>query len=398
MNDVLVFTEGAYGTVDIQLAMLLDEMRRPKAIFCLPMQKKSIVGNIYAAKVEHVIKNQGAFLRLSPEHKAYLPLSKKFFPLYLHHSGKSVFPAAGDWLFVQVIKDAMGSKDAMCDTHLRFHSENAVLTLGKWGNGISKKISPQRREELAALLEEYKSREFSLILRTSAQSVEGEALKKELADLVEYSVNFTKRNQHKMGGTLLLESDDLLVELLRSFSKEAGKIVTDLPETYEKLREILKMSLFSHLSDKLSLYDDPSYSMWKLYGIKYQLEGALRTKVWMKSGASLVIESTEAMTVIDVNSAKHQGKPSLSNDFLEINIEAAKEIARQFRLRNLSGIIVVDFISMKRKEDEAALLSAFRAAVAADERKVTVHDVTELGLVEVTREKRYPTLAQVLGS
>ena len=180
-----------------------------------------------------------------------------------------------------------------------------------------------------------------------------------------------------------------------SYAGGLEEIVTDCPDLYGQLKEYLETSQAED-AGKLKLYTDRLLSLGKLYSLDNALSKALDKRVWLKSGGYLVIEPTEAMVVIDVNTGKYEGKKKLEETVLKINLEAAAEIARQLRLRNLSGIIIVDFIDMEREEDRKALLAHLVEVVSRDPVKTTVVDMTALNLVELTRKKvRKPLHEQV---
>ena len=164
------------------------------------------------------------------------------------------------------------------------------------------------------------------------------------------------------------------------------EILTDDPEIYGQIKEYLSVYQREDL-EKLRLYSDPMVSLGKVYQLEKAMEEALSRHVWLRSGGYLVIDPTESMTVIDVNTGKYTGRKNLHDTIMKINLEAAGEISRQLRLRNLSGIIVVDFIDMESEEDKKLLLKTLSAYCLADPVKTTVVDITKLNLVEITRKK-----------
>jgi ribonuclease G len=168
---------------------------------------------------------------------------------------------------------------------------------------------------------------------------------------------------------------------------ELSVIVTDEPDVYENLQNFAAGHRELNLGDKVSFYEDSMLDLHKLYSLQVQLERALQNKIWLKSGANILIEYTEAMTVIDVNSSKNVKRKLPKEQHLSINLEAAAEIARQLRLRNLSGIIIVDFIDLADPKDQETLLHAMRGFVKNDPVKTEVIDLTKLGLMELTRKK-----------
>ena len=198
---------------------------------------------------------------------------------------------------------------------------------------------------------------------------------------------------HKVYFTCLLKPSEAVYEVLEQMAdpSEYSEILTDDPQIYRQLSEgdhpLLKQK-------SIRFYDDPTISLRLLYSLERGMEEALDTRVWLKCGGYLVIEPTEAMTVIDVNSGKNEAKKAGEDTYYQVNLEAAEEVARQLRLRNLSGIIIVDFINMAEKERQKELLETLKNLTAGDPQHPRIVDMTPLGLVEITRKKSHPTLAE----
>ena len=198
---------------------------------------------------------------------------------------------------------------------------------------------------------------------------------------------------HKVYFTCLLKPSEAVYEVLEQMAdpSEYSEILTDDPQIYRQLSEgdhpLLKQK-------SIRFYDDPAISLRLLYSLERGMEEALDTRVWLKCGGYLVIEPTEAMTVIDVNSGKNEAKKAGEDTYYQVNLEAAEEVARQLRLRNLSGIIIVDFINMAEKERQKELLETLKNLTAGDPQHPRIVDMTPLGLVEITRKKSHPTLAE----
>ena len=221
--------------------------------------------------------------------------------------------------------------------------------------------------------------------------------------LTEKAEAFLRAAIHQTGGQLLLQGEGPLEKRAKQFLRQGeGVVQTDLPGFYQDLLAVMEdvgKSGDENLLLNLLFYDDPSYELYKLAGLPTILERALGRKVWMASGAYLVIDPTEALTAIDVNSGRNQRQPKSSDVDMEeyhlrINLEAAEEIARQLRLRNISGMILVDFINLRSEERRSQVLQCLRRAVAEDPAGVQVLDYTRLQLVEMTRKKTYPPLAR----
>ena len=305
----------------------------------------SRIGGIYLGKIQNVAKNIDAcFVEITSGELCFLPLKE---------AGKAVLQnrradgtlKAGDEVVVMVTRDAQKTKRASATAD----PDRMIKLLIKNGS------TPENASD-------------------TLQSLLGQA-------------------SHKVCLTCLKEPSEAVYEVLEQLAdpEEYGEILTDDPEIYRKLSE----STHPVLDNKpVRLYDDPAISIRLLYSLERGMDEALDTRVWLKCGGYLVIEPTEAMTVIDVNSGKNEAKKSGEDTYFQVNLEAAGEIARQLRLRNLSGIIIVDFINLPEKEKQRELLEAMRGFVSTDPMHPRIVDITPLGLVEITRKKTHPTLAE----
>ena len=278
-----------------------------------------------------------------------------------------------------------------------------TLTTAKKSHGISRKLSKRERQRWKDFLASYEAYPFGVIIRTEAAEAGEEAVRAELETLTEKAEAFLRAAIHQTGGQLLLQGEGPLEKRAKQFLRQGeGVVQTDLPGFYQDLLAVMEdvgKSGDENLLLNLLFYDDPSYELYKLAGLPTILERALGRKVWMASGAYLVIDPTEALTAIDVNSGRNQRQPKSSDVDMEeyhlrINLEAAEEIARQLRLRNISGMILVDFINLRSEERRSQVLQCLRRAVAEDPAGVQVLDYTRLQLVEMTRKKTYPPLAR----
>ena len=362
---------------------------RPCELYAEPREQGSLLGNIYAARIEKVADGiHGAFMELDKTVKAYYPMSGNKHKVLLS-SGQRREPKGGDIALVQVTKDAQKGKQAVVDDNITLEGKYIVMTLGDRKYGISKKIrGDKERKRLKKLLEEWRCNDFGVIIRTNAQGVSKERLMREFRVLGDRRRRILKKGRYARGRTLLYEEPGHYITLARSLrSSEVKKVITDDPGIYKQLRSYYEETGDKELLKKIKFHKD-DYSLWKLYRFGYHYEDALKKHVWLNSGGSLVIDHTEAMTVIDVNSGSMVKNPKKKNDlFYRLNCEAATEIARQLRLRNLSGIILIDFINMDQKDDEELLLEVLREECAGDRVSINVVDMTALGFVELTRSK-----------
>lgn len=351
---------------------------------------------IYVGKVAKILSKQGAFVRVSSNVSGYLPLveGQNFF--YVRKNGKKEQLQQDDEILVQIKKQPIKTKEMVLDSNLSFHGDHIILVTGSSNVSVSQKLKKAEKVHFKDILcEKYSNfSEFGFVVRTNAVKIsdeellaEADALYEEYKHLMTYAKNRTVFECVKKG-------KDIIEESLRRLDPAICEIETDDKDIYDSLLSIMEKDMYAPFRPNLKFYEDSSYPLAKLYGINTVFENALKPTAWLNSGANLIIEQTESMTVVDVNSSKQNSKKE-TNAF-QINVEAAKELALQIRLRNISGIIIVDFINMKSEENKAQLLSVLREETKYDPCKVTVLDYTKLGLVEITREKRYPSLKEVL--
>lgn len=359
-------------------------------------QQSSILDSIYVGKVQNIVQNiQAAFIEIQSGLICYYSLEDLKNPIYTKKQGKKSL-VIGDELLVQVIKEGIKTKAPVVTTNLSFSGKYVILTTGDKKLGVSGKLSAARREELRRLLEPYCEENIGVIVRTSAGEATDEQiieeyvnLKKEVKKLLEQSIHRTCFSK------IYTPEPEYVRNLKKSYVNQLDEIVTDDPEIYEILKVYFEEKQPNE-REKLRFYEDNILPLCKLYNLPLQIEDALRTKVWLKSGAYLVIEQTEAFTVIDVNTGKFEGKKNRQDTFLKINLEAAREIARQFRLRNLSGIILIDFINLENPESKKKLLTELEEYVRIDSVKTNVVDMTSLGIVEMTRKKERRSLLEMI--
>lgn len=350
--------------------------------------EKSLLNNIYIAKVKNIVKNiNAAFLEISDGILCYYSLLENKSHHFLNPK-KNQTLAVGDELLVQISKEAIKQKAPTATSNLNLTGKYLVLTSANKKIGISNKIEKaEERNRLKQMMEEYKEERYGVIVRTNASQASLDVIKKELFVLSEQMDEILKRANYlscfscvyKMPASYLTEIRDQNEQLLE-------KIVTDDKIIYEELKKYLMIYQPMDLK-KLELYDKEEISLWTLYGLEKQIKEAMSEKVWLKSGSYLVIQPTEAMVVIDVNTGKSIGKKQAQKHYLRVNLEAAKEIARQIRLRNLSGIIMVDFIDMEDEENKETLQKELHLLLKQDRIKTDLIDMTKLGLVEITRKK-----------
>lgn len=355
-------------------------------------QEKSVrLGDIYVGKVRNIVKNiNAAFVEFSKGQMGYLSLSEKRPPIHTqgfpYQEGRVLI---GDEIIVQVAKEAVKTKPPTLTGFIDFTGRYVVLTVGRPQTSISKKIRDKSvREGLNQILTEYSCAEYGFIARTNSANVPEELLRQEVQALIQTYQEMMSYGLHKTPFTCLQKAPaGYLCDIRDGYMEQVERIITDEDKLYQEIRQYLE-AFWPEEMDKLVLWNPVNGKMDAVYNISRTLEHALMPKVWLKSGAYLVIQPTEALVSIDVNTGKAiSRKKDVQKTYLKVNKEAAYEIAHQLRLRNLSGMILVDFIDMKAEEDNQELLETLRQAVRSDQIQTTVIDMTKLGLVELTRKK-----------
>ena len=359
------------------------------------------IGDIFVAKVVNVAKQiNAAFIHYAPNKKGYLPISSGYTPILTNrkYDGRIL---AGDEILVQLEKEAVRTKEPVFTMNLSLAGKYTVVSNANTYQGISKKCSKQEKERLRTAIPQ--NIEYGVVIRTNAASLlyaeKQDALQPvtdEMIALNEKLFTLIREGKHRTCYSCIWKSPPSYLTNLRDEGSVYRQIVTDSQTLYEETSAFMSLYMPEQLS-ALSLYRDENYPLQKLYRVETQLEELLAKKVWLKSGAYLVIEKTEAMYVIDVNSGKNIAKKDPAEYIYKINMEAADEMMRQIRLRNLTGMILVDFINMEDAEKDAALLQELRVLAKKDRILTNVVDVTALGLVEITRKKTTKSLYEQLG-
>lgn len=373
---------------DSYLISCLYEEEQMSEVYCTTLTNQSILGNIYIGKVQNIIKNlNAAFIDFGNGQKGFYSLEDLKDPIFVKKIGNKPL-CIGDELLVQVSKEALKTKDPVLSTNLTLSGKYIVLTSENKSLGISTKLNKVQRENLKLLVKDKVRDSYGIIVRTSAKSATEEMILKELNELEEIFDTLLLYAKNRPVFTCLYEADKDELRFLKDTNLSTiDEIITDDKAIYEMFSSYLKDIQDKSSLQKLRFYEDKNYSLIKLYQIEKFLERALKKHVWLKSGAYLVIEQTEALTVIDVNSGKNVSKKNASENQYLINLEAAKEIAKQLCIRNISGICIIDFISMDEKSYDQKLMDEFNLLLKQDKVPTQLIDITKLGLVEVTRKK-----------
>ena len=375
------------------LAAAFDEKRMTQ-IQVEAVSKSSILGNIYIGRVENIATNiQAAFVNIAKGVSCFLPLEEAKNAVFTKKNGKKDL-CIGDELLVEVTREKQKNKPASVSANLNFSGKYLILTTGNHLLGISKKLHATERERLQALLKDQITDTFGIVVRTAAKDASDEEILKELELLTKQCHACLQGAMHRTAFTRLREAPPFYLQFLKNRNlTEVQKITTDIPSVHEVLLQHLQDT---KEAEKLHLYTDTQVSLFALYSLTHELERALHRQVWLPSGAYLVIDPTEALTVIDVNSGKNIKKKAREELVFSVNVEAAHEIARQLILRNISGICIIDFIDMKEKEHREELMHILRMDLKKDKVPATLVDITRLGLVELTRKKVQKSLKEQL--
>lgn len=366
----------------------------------------SQIGTIYIGKVRNVVKNlNAAFVEYMPGVNGYYSLNDNHVHTFADGTRSDRALKSGDEIVVQMSRAAVKTKDAVLSGELTLTGRYVAVMVREAEHaslGISAKITDKKwREQFKTQWKQYLTenpadrssepalnRSHHYIIRTNAYEASVDEVMREAANLSAQLEKICKDAAFRTVYSMLHKPESFAVSKVRDYRMEQdAEVVTDNQEIYEELKASgLFASPSSETGVKLRFYED-TYPLTSLYNLETSLNRAIGKTVWLKSSGYLVIEPTEAMTVIDVNTGKNVDKKTPEETYLKTNLEAAAEIAFQLRLRNLSGIIIVDFIDMKSPEHNAELLNTFRHYLNQDPVKTTLVDMTALGLVEVTRKK-----------
>ena len=378
----------------------------------------SLVGRIYAGKVENIASNiQAAFVRIRPDLVCFLPLSEGMPLTYTRKQSKRSELCAGDEILVQVVKDAVKTKQPVLSTSFSVAGRFHVLTSDSKAKGVSRKIPQEKASELKELLyqtceeadviarkeaqleipaqkngDQISLRPYGIILRTQSRDVSSDEIRSDLMNTILTYQRMSVKAPHAAAYTCIYQPETEYIQKVKGIPfSEIEEIVTDQSTVYEDL-----CRSFPNLKadGRIRLYTDQSYALSALYGLQGAIEELTQKRVWLKSGANIIIEQLETLTFIDVNTAKNVRKQSKLN--LSVNKEAAAEIARQLHLRNISGMIIIDFINMEGEEENRELIRHLKEELKKDSVTCTFADITKLGLVELTRRKVYKSLKESL--
>lgn len=385
--------------------------------------ERSIVGNIYKGRITRVLPGmQAAFVNIGLERTAFihaadiysqvsdyermmlsdveaqeaegLPEDKGYydaFPLHIEdllHEGQDIL--------VQVSKEPLGSKGARLTSYITMPGRNLVLMPMTEHVGVSRRIEDEEgRKRLKEIIEAAKPPGIGFIARTASEGVDVAKIQGEMDFLIRLWENIQKKAVSAPVPSMIYEDLDITLRAARDlFAKEVDRLIIDSPEEYQRILGFME-TFAPHLKPAVELYTSVT-PIFDTYGIEVEMARALGKKVWLKSGGYIVIEMTEALTAIDVNTGRFVGKRDLEETILKTNLEAVKETAYQLRLRNIGGLIIIDFIDMRKETHREEVFNALREALRKDKSKTTILKMSELGLIEMTRKRTRESLGRVL--
>ena len=371
MSKCLILSKNTYET---KLALLEDD--KLEEIYIEREKEKEISGNIYKGKIIDILnKGEIIFVDIGLEKNAFLSFeNKKNIPKF------NIF----DSLIVQVETEARDGKGARLTLDYSINGENLVLLPNSKNLSISKKI--EDLETIKKLKDIFLNIDKGLILRTKSVEKSPEVLLEEYKKL-EAIDNQIKKDFKEKNTTLLYDNNSILKKALTLLDEDIDEFIIDNEDSFNKIKNTLEENKKNYLLKKFKKYfkDEDIFSYYK---IDTQIERALDRKVYLESGASIVIEKTEALVSIDVNTGQNIGNQSSQNLIFNTNLEACKEIARQIKLRNLAGIIIIDFIDLKKNSDRKKILEELKRYLKKDKMEINSLDFSHLGLVQFTRKRQ----------
>jgi ribonuclease E len=381
-----------------QIAMLEGRVLVEHYVSRVADANTQIDGNIYRGRVQNVLPGmEAAFVDIGIPKNAVLYRGDVRYDKDDVEGSSSSGPQPrieevlrpGQTILCQVTKNPIGAKGARLTQEVSIPGRFAVLVPNSSANGISKRLGDNERRRLRRIVENIRPDGHGLIVRTAAENASEEELTRDVNGLLD-QWHRIEAESFKLGRPgLLYQEPDLAVRMLREeLNGEFRGVIIDDQTLFEQVRTYVG-TVSPELADRVEYFDPQAEGqpIFERFHVHEQLHKALDRKVWLPSGGSLIIERTEALTVIDVNTGKNVGKTNLEETVFRNNLEAAEEVARQLRLRDIGGIIVIDFIDMEVRENRDKVASALRAALARDKTRTQAFDISELGLVEMTRKR-----------
>lgn len=354
---------------------------------CDNRHEKSILNNIYIGKVKNLVPNiEAAFIEIEKGYECYYSLKDNKNPIFVNKKNNKKV-TIGDEIIVQVVKENIKTKQPVLTSNITLTGKYVVVSAGDKKLGISNKLSQKERQKVKELFAEHLDGEFGIIARTNIKNATKEEVIGEVSKLKNKLEQLIQSAAHRTCYSVLYEGEDNYISILQGLYEESlEQIVTDDKEIYHNIHTYLAEQQMD-VNRYLIFYEDSLLPLYKLKNLESEIKNATQERIWLKSGAYLVIQPTEAFTVVDINTGKFIGKKNTQETFLKINLEAAKEIARQLRIRNISGIVVIDFIDLNKEDDKKHLMEEFDKILKKDPVTTQLVGMSKLNLVELTRKK-----------
>ncbi len=369
-------------------------------------REERIVGSIYKGRVTNVLEGmQAAFVDIGLEKNAFLCLEDAI--SNVSHDDEDLLEEVKEIsikdvlkpnqeILVQIIKEPIGTKGPRVSAHITLPGRFLVLLPMANYTGVSRRIECQtERERVKKLVSNIKPDNMGVIIRTVAEGREEEDFKKDLDFLLKLWDKIREKSNESLSPLCIHQDLSLVYKIIRDvLDSNTERFIIDSKEEYKKIKELVEVTS-PNLKSKIKLYTGKR-ALFDIYGLEKKIEDATKSKIWLDSGGYIIIEKTEALTVIDVNTGKFVGSKSLEDTILKTNLEAVEKIAREIRLRDIGGIVIIDFIDMENISHRSLILKELTEAVKKDRTKTNVIEMTGLGLVEITRKRISQDLDNVL--
>ncbi len=388
--------------------------------------ERGLMGNVYKGKVVRVLPGmQAAFVDIGLDRTGFLYVDDIYIenqespvdpseesppvftcdpekelaeslPKKLHHLHIEDLLTEGQTIIVQVSKDPIGTKGARLTCHITLPCRNLVFIPLTDHIGISRKIEDDEvRTALKEKILSIRPKGTGFIIRTVAEHAKLDELEADMEYLLHLWEEIQDRAKTAPVPSLVYEDLDITLRSIRDlFTSDVDRLIVDTDDTYQKVLKFAR-TFAPHLQAKLSLYQGEN-PLFEAHGIEIEINRAIEKKVWLRSGGYIIIESTEALSVIDVNTGRFVGKNNLNDTIFKTNMEAAIEIAYQLRLRNIGGIIIIDFIDMEDEQHREELFATFKEAVKKDKSRINILKLSEFGLVQMTRKRNSESLHKLM--
>lgn len=374
---------------------------------------RGIMGNIYKGKVVKVLPGmQAAFVDIGLEKAAFLYVSdvygrvedyeemgfpKEEIPLFLSPPSQiEDLLSEGQEVVVQVSKEPLGTKGTRITSHITLPGRYLVYMPTVDHVGVSRRIKDDKeRKRLREIVLALRPSQGGFIVRTASEGAEPDEIRNDMDFLLRLWGNIQKKKENAPVPSLIHSDLTMVLRLIRDIlSSQVNRIIIDSKEEYENILSFIN-TYMPRQKYEITFYEDKK-AIFDAYGIEVEIDKLLGRKVWLKSGGYIVIDMSEALVAVDVNTGRYVGKRNLADTILKTNLEAAKEIAYQLRLRNIGGIIIIDFIDMEREGDREKVYQALEEAIRKDRQKMNIFKISELGLVEMTRKRTRENIARIL--